>query len=303
MKHTVTERTALKAKSEELGIPFSNLLAGYVLETLMYLIEDSPFSLFLWLKNDTALGVGQYRKGNILTLEFAYITDPLVVKRGDAAPGQVLSLKMGYVMLAYILKAEKTPEIKWKGRASMKGEMVELEISGEFDEMTVPIRIRVAELIWTGMVPERRTFPLFMENGKQIPYLQYPAEIVLAEQMFEIMKNMELLPEMGAYDMVYAILCTEAVDGRHIRQMLSDACEWEGIVPDKERGDVILSYRSYTYMRKRWEKYLRHQKRTEPSWESVMEVLDGFLPRIWRSICEDEVFFGDWMPGLGRFLD
>ena len=108
---------------------------------------------------------------------------------------------------------------------------------------------------------------------------------------------------MGAYDMVYAILCTEAVDGRHIRQMLSDACEREGIVPDKERGDVILSYRSYTYMRKRWEKYLRHQKRTEPSWESVMEVLDGFLPRIWRSICEDEVFFGDWMPGLGRFLD
>ena len=59
MKHTIIEKAALKAKSEETGIPFSNLLAGYVLEELMYLIEDSPFSLFLWLKNSGALGVEQ----------------------------------------------------------------------------------------------------------------------------------------------------------------------------------------------------------------------------------------------------
>ena len=67
MKHTIIEKAALKAKSEETGIPFSNLLAGYVLEELMYLIEDSPFSLFLWLKNSGALGVEQYRKKNLLT--------------------------------------------------------------------------------------------------------------------------------------------------------------------------------------------------------------------------------------------
>ena len=66
MKHTIIDKSALKAKSEELGIPFSNLLAGYVLEELMYLIEDSPFSLFLWLKNGYVLGVEQYQKKNIL---------------------------------------------------------------------------------------------------------------------------------------------------------------------------------------------------------------------------------------------
>ena len=31
MKHTIIEKAALKAKSEETGIPFSNLLAGYCL--------------------------------------------------------------------------------------------------------------------------------------------------------------------------------------------------------------------------------------------------------------------------------
>ena len=107
MKHTIIEKAALKAKSEETGIPFSNLLAGYVLEELMYLIEDSPFSLFLWLKNSGALGVEQYRKKNLLTLDFAYVTDPRAMKREGIVPGQELSLKMGYVMLAYILKVER----------------------------------------------------------------------------------------------------------------------------------------------------------------------------------------------------
>ena len=140
MKHTIIEKAALKAKSEETGIPFSNLLAGYVLEELMYLIEDSPFSLFLWLKNSGALGVEQYRKKNLLTLDFAYVTDPRAMKREGIVPGQELSLKMGYVMLAYILKVEKVPDISWKGRASAGDHRVDLEIAGEFEEMTAWFR-------------------------------------------------------------------------------------------------------------------------------------------------------------------
>ena len=45
MKHTIIEKAALKAKSEKTGIPFSNLLAGYVLEELMYLIVGSGYEL------------------------------------------------------------------------------------------------------------------------------------------------------------------------------------------------------------------------------------------------------------------
>ena len=88
MKHTIIEKAALKAKSEETGIPFSNLLAGYVLEELMYLIEDSPFSLFLWLKNSGALEVEQYRKKNLLTLDFAYVTDPPRDEAGGIVQGR-----------------------------------------------------------------------------------------------------------------------------------------------------------------------------------------------------------------------
>lgn len=303
MKHTIIGKADLKAKSEELGIPFSNLLAGYVLEELMYLIADSPFSLFFWVKNGNVLGVEQYRKKNILTMEFSYLTDKLAMKKEGIVPGQKLSLKMGYVMLAYILKVEKVPEIKWKGRASFANEVLELEVSGEFEEMVVPIHIRITELTEEGMVPIRRDFPLFMQNNRKIPYLQYPTEITLAEQLFLILKNMELLPEMRPYDMVYQILNVDAVDGRHIREMICEYWKKEQLPLEEERVQTILSYRNYIYMRKRWEKYLRHRKRKEPSWDEVMTQLEGFLPRLWKSICCDEIFFGDWMPGLGRYLD
>lgn len=302
MKHTIIEKAALKAKSEELGIPFSNLLAGYVLEELMYLIANSPFSLFLWLKNSSVLGIEQYRKKTILSLEFGYVTDKLAMKKEGVVPGQALSLKMGYVMLAYILKKERVPEIAWKGRAMMNGDAVELEITGELEEMTVPIHIRVTRLTEEGLVPVKSDFPLFMQNNRRIPYLEYPVESILAEQLFFIVKNMELIPEMRAYDLVYQILTTDAIDGRHIREMIANHCEREGLIPEADRAETILSYRNYTYMRKRWEKYLRHRKKTGPSWDEVMGVLAEFLPRIWTSICKDEVMFGDWMPDLGRFL-
>ncbi len=303
MKRTIVEKNALKAKSEELGIPFPNLLAGYVLEELMYLIADSPFSLFFWLRNNSALGVEQYRRKNILTLEFSYQTDPVAMKKEGTVPGQKLSLKMGYVMLAYILKVEKVPEIKWKGRAQFEGGVLDLEINGEFEEMTVPIHLRITELAEEGMVPLRKSFPLFMQNDRKIPYLQYPTETTLAEQLFLIIKNMELLPEMKPFDMVYEILNVEAVDGRHIREMVYEFCQREQLPLEEDRAETILSYRDYTYMRKRWEKYLRHRKRKAPTWDEVMTQLGEFLPRLWTSICRDEIFFGDWMPGLGRFLD
>lgn len=303
MKHTIIEKAALKAKSEELGIPFSNLLAGYVLEELMYLIENSQFSLFLWLKNDNVLGVEQYRKKNILTLEFAYVTDLRAMKKESVAPGQKLSLKMGYVMLASILKVEKVPEISWKGRASQKGNMVELEVTGEFEEMTVPIRIKITERTEEGISPVTGEFTPFMEPGRRIPYLKYPVEVVLAEQIFFVIKQMELIPDMHAFDEIYHILQENAVDGRHIREMLYEFCKRDSLDLDAERMQMILSYRDYSYMRKRWEKYLRQRKQREPSWEKVMDTFAEFVPRLWNSICKDEVFSGDWMPELGRFLD
>ena len=116
-------------------------------------------------------------------------------------------------------------------------------------------------------------------------------------------QDMELLPDMSVYDKVYGILKTEPVDGRHIQELLGEHCKKQQLLPEESRMKEILSYRDYSYMRKRWEKYLRHRKRKEPAWTEVMQVLEQFLPQMWSTLCRDEIFFGDWMPDLQRFLD
>ena len=60
----------LQEKSEEWKIPFSNLLAGFVLEEFMLRFSASEFKNRFLLRNGTVLGLEQYRKKNILKLDF-----------------------------------------------------------------------------------------------------------------------------------------------------------------------------------------------------------------------------------------
>ena len=57
MKQSVIDSTFLKRKSEELQIPFSNLLAGYVLEEVVRLLFESGFKEYLWIENSQNLGL------------------------------------------------------------------------------------------------------------------------------------------------------------------------------------------------------------------------------------------------------
>lgn len=305
MKHAVITKAQLKAESEAWKIPFPNLLAGYLLEELMYCISESEYGACLWLKNDGILGVEQYRKReNSLTLDFAYGLNPKVVEKGKLCPGQRISLKLAYLMLQQFMEKEKTPRIKWKGRAILNENGTEFEIVGEFEEMTVPFRVCVTEVsVEDNFMPRRKELVPFMAPGEEISYLEYPGELFLTEQLGVVLKQMELIPDMDSYLQIYQILSKTPMNGRHVKEELAQLCERERISMEEDRGKELISYREYSYMRKRWEKYLRHCGKTEPKWEEVVDKLEKFLSPIWQAICKDEVFFGDWMPDLGRFLD
>lgn len=303
MKQTIIDKPALKAKGEALGVPFSAVLEAYVAEAFRYLLAESEFADLLWIKNAEQLKQEQWGKRDGLTLEFAYLTDARAMKKNAPVPGQELSLKMGYVMLAYILKKEKTPEIKWRGRAAMHGERLELVVAGEFEEMTVPLVIHVTAMEDESAMPVRREYPLLLRGGGSIVCPEYPTGNILTEKLAVILRDMELLQDMEAYDTVYRLLRNESVEGRCIAEQLLAAFRQAEIVPTEERLSELLSYRDYPYMRKRWKKYLRGRKRQGPEWDEVIELLAQFLPHIWESVCRDEVFLGDWMPELCRFLD
>lgn len=302
MRHKI-DRAALEEKSEELEISFPRLLAGHMLESLLELIAESEFGRYLWLKTGRILGAARYDREKIPTLEFAYLADETIGGEKKGGPGQKLSLKTGYIILGSVLKEEKIPEIQWRGRVAFEEGVAALDIEGTFEGITMPFHLELEEIAAGSAVPLERELPLLMEHGRSITVLEYPSDDILAEQLLEILKDVELTSLMQAYDTAYQILDRQPVHGRQMCSLLREVCGEEHFPLDADRADEILFCRDQAYLKKRWGKYLRHQKRKEPSWETVMEKLSAFLPRIWNAICGDVLFFGDWMPELGRFLD
>ena len=80
---------------------------------------------------------------------------------------------------------------------------------------------------------------------------------------------------------------------------LSEACPQ---VRKEFRLTQLAEYESYTYMRKCWEKYVRGHGGETVAWADVLHLVLAFLAPIWRSLCNNEIFFDDWMPELRRFL-
>ena len=113
---------------------------------------------------------------------------------------------------------------------------------------------------------------------------------------------MELSHDTACYYKVFTILLEANLHGTSLRENPRKKIEEKKISAEQMRLDRILSYGNYSYMKKKWKTYLKHEKRNGPEWEEVLDKAGDFLSPLWNAICKDEVFFGDWMPELGRYL-
>ena len=224
----------LQEKSEEWKIPFSNLLAGFVLEEFMLRFSASEFKNRFLLRNGTVLGLEQYRKKNILKLDFFCEPD-------ERIPEKLLQL--------YLQKKEQSP-VRWKGTISSQQAGTCLELQGQFEEMKVPVTVGIHFMhlgkIW-GLV--ERQIPFLMDETVQIEWKEFPAELVLAKQIFVILRDMELIPDMEIYREVFFILRNETLNGRHVCELLEDMCKTEemisdnlGVVRDYSREGLLLGH-------------------------------------------------------------
>ena len=175
-------------------------------------------------------------------------------------------------------------------------------ITGEWEEMKVPLVIHISPLVYHAAKPEKQKLQSVFFEKKCAAYQHFPVETYLAEQLFTILKYLELIPSMEVYDTTFRLLEQETVDGRHIYETLSFLCGNEEVSPQEKRIEMLESYDTYTYMKKRWEKYVRKQGIENISWETVLHRIVLFLRPVWNAMCRDEVFFGDWMPDLERYL-
>ena len=225
----------------------------------------------------------------------------VVYGQDDGKEQQVLDEKW-ITDFAEAICAKREYHIRWNYSVEKEEQDYLVYITGEWEEMKVPLTIRISPLVYDAAKPEKQELQSVFFEKKCAAYQHFPVETYLAEQLFTILKYLELIPSMEVYDTTFRLLKQETVDGRHIYETLSFLCGNEEVSPQEKRIEMLESYDTYTYMKKRWEKYIRKQGIENVSWETVLHRIVLFLRPVWNAMCRDEVFFGDWMPDLARYL-
>lgn len=309
MKKERVSRADLKKKSEQFHIPVSNLIVGLIMERFIYLLSESEYAGHLWLKTEKHLEEIDFSKVHYLTIPLVYKLEEKGKTSAKEKAGQELSEELIEHMLFTIFQPDnslnwKDRDFKWSYVYEWDRQQVIVDVTAEFEEMKIPLQLKIDVLMLSNIHSEKKSFVPIYDNQKQVIYRHYPMEGILVEQLIEIIQYLELIPTMDAYANVYHIISKEMIDGRKVKERIEELCKCKEIDITEKRGQILLSYEDYPYMKKRWEKYRKANKKAElAEWKEISGRIYRFLIPIWESIRKDEVFFGDWMPEIGRYLE
>lgn len=166
----------------------------------------------------------------------------------------------------------------------------------------IPFEIHLIAYPGHKIFPQKKT-AIHKRSEESFTYNMFPPEEYLALAFYEVIKDLELIVDMSWYKQIYETLCKESADGRKVWESLNRLIKEYPIPSLEKRLDTLAGYRDYGYMRKRWKSQSRRRRESYPRWEDVVSLMVKFLTPIFEGILKDEIFLGDWMPELGRYLD
>lgn len=288
-------------KSEKEDISVSDILYGLAVEDLLVRIEKSTFREFLWVTNEQAIGLESYKKKNKESLDFLYVESGKKNYLSHAVAGQEFDQDVQALMLEELFGYIDS-ESRWEYtvRDSEKGKYLYLTYYKL--DMQVPVAMYIRTTAARVQKRKKKELTLLLEERKSCTYYCYSKESILAEALFEIMRKLELISDMEAYAEANQILKEYSISGRYILEEFLAMAEKEPKVAAMKRLDQISSYKNYGYMKKRWQQYERMHCTQKEDWEAVVNRILAFVSPVWKALCEDEIFFDDWMPELERFL-
>ena len=285
-----------KDKSKENGISLSDILYGCAIEDVMLRIYMSTYKESLWVANEDALGEEAYKKTSKDHLDLLYIEKE---KKDEPFSQEFVEC----LLKTLFVKEDNKQEMLWNGKVNMFSENeAQISLTCEYMEMQVPLRVRIKAIKYERQIPKEKELTMLFNEKKGCKYLSYSRENLLSEVAFEIMRKLELISDMKAYDQMNDILKTQTINGRRVLDELKALGEKEPKVISMKRLEMLRSYADYGYMKKRWLQYVKKHPEKNEEWEKVMARLIAFFVPIWTALCENEIFFDDWMPELERFL-
>lgn len=299
--HDFPEAWKKKSKIEHIGL--ADLLYAYIIEDFFLRIEKSSFQEYLFLQDERALEIQREQKGIKNHMDFFYLKSERKSLPGKLSAGQELSPALVEHFLKEIFSGTFATDILWDYKIEMLEEnSFRIQIEGNYLQMKVPFSIKIEALQGEVQIPKKLERPRLFEKGKSVSCLCYSKENVLGEDIFEMMKMLELISDMEVYHSIYEIIQSQSISGRHVLEELEELGKKEPKVLSEKRLEQIASYKKYAYMKKRWQQYRKRNGCEEAEWEGVIDHILRFVTPVWRAVCNDEIFFDDWMPEIGRFL-
>lgn len=283
--------SAVKAKSEELKIPYENLLSAFVIEEAVTAVCESDEAENFRLKNNSILSLEYYRRKAPTRLEYVILSE------------EELTVRNVIHRMSKIFQNEKKAELWWKYRVEKEDEGICVYLSAKIEELQIPVQLVLEQEKEEPSEPSHEELHPFLEEERSVEYLHYPMEGILAEHFIRIMWDMELINDMGSYYILYELLSKEMNSSRKVTEQIESLAKEQKIPLKKERFDMFEGYQSSSYMKKKWKSYLKKEKKKTPSFEEVMKVIVAYYRPIWDSLAEGNYYLGDWMPELMRYLD
>ena len=283
--------SAVKAKSEELKIPYENLLSAFVIEEAVTAVCGSDEAENFRLKNNSILSLEYYRRKAPTRLEYVILSE------------EELTVRNVIHRMSKIFQNEKKAELWWKYRVEKEDEGICVYLSAKIEELQIPVQLVLEQEKEEPSDPSHEELHPFLEEERSVEYLHYPMEGILAEHFIRIMRDMELINDMGSYYILYELLSKEMNSSRKVTEQIESLAKEQKIPLKKERFEMFEGYQSSSYMKKKWKSYLKKEKKKTPSFEEVMKVMIAYYRPIWDSLAEGNYYLGDWMPELMRYLD
>ncbi len=279
---------SIKQKSDELNIPFKNLLSAVVCESIIEIISDGSYCNELYLCNGEMFNGKNYKDNCVGEIYYEY--------------GKILDEKMAVLYMRDVLKEIISKAALEALAISGVVENGEINLKVTVDDMYVPIRIYMSKHRQT-LENDFEEFIPIMHEKRKIKYLANSKEEELSQHLIEIIEKLELINDMDHYYYAYEILTKYPINGRKVNDRLKELLIEKSIKLDDNRIAMLKSYENYAYMKKKWKVELRQKNVSQPEWKDTVNCLIKFIEPIWNTIQNNMIFLGDWMPQLKRFLD
>ncbi len=282
----------LEKQQEEISSIYQIAILGA--EEILSKMGNQPWNENILLKSDDFLQNKKYQKVLLDSLQFftpeeemENIVDNL--KELFAPVEEIIDTNTGEMQVLFCREGNKSNPMK---------------IFFEICKAPYRIPFEIHLIFYPGhkIFPQKKTG---IHEGRQenFTYNMFPSEEYLALAFYEVIKDLELIVDMSWYKQIYETLCRESVDGRKVWESLNRLIKEYPIPSLDKRLDTLAGYKDYGYMKKRWKSQSRRRKESYPRWEDVVALMVQFLTPIFEGVLKDEIFLGDWMPELGRYLD